>query len=153
VVLEFYLAASKVCLIGLDFAKTAANLRRLLRRHAPVFVKFDRLVRHNRLPFPGLHIPILRSDAPDSLKTIRPSLTSVHPRSALTLAVVGGLQLSNRKNLGCSFTQCGTGAGKIQLKKQLLVPVFFRLVFIRPPPVMAANKTEPLRTIGTGPRD
>jgi hypothetical protein len=124
-VLEFYLAASKVCLIGLDFAKTAANLRRLLRRHAPVFVKFDRLVRHNRLPFPGLHIPILRSDAPDSLKTIRPSLTSVHPRSALTLAAVGGLQLSNRRNLGCSFIICGTGSHKIQLKNQRLISGLF----------------------------
>jgi hypothetical protein len=58
-VLEFYLATSKVCLIGLDFAKTAANLRRLLRRHAPVFVKFDRIVRHNRLPFPACIIPAI----------------------------------------------------------------------------------------------
>jgi hypothetical protein len=56
-VLEFYLAASKVCLIGLDFAKTAANLRRLLRREAAVFVKFDWLVRHNRPALPGLHHP------------------------------------------------------------------------------------------------
>jgi hypothetical protein len=30
----------------LDFVKTAANFRRLLRRHPPVLVKFDRLVRH-----------------------------------------------------------------------------------------------------------
>jgi hypothetical protein len=52
-VLEFNLTASKVCLIGLDFAETAANLRRLLRRHTPVFVKFDWLVRHNRPPFPA----------------------------------------------------------------------------------------------------
>ena len=58
-VLEFYLAASQVRLIGLDFAKTAPNLRRLLRRHAPVFVKFDWLVRrHNRPPFPACIIPI-----------------------------------------------------------------------------------------------
>jgi hypothetical protein len=52
-VLEFYLAASQVCLIGLDFAKSAPNLRGLLRRHTPVFVKFDWLVRHNRPPFPA----------------------------------------------------------------------------------------------------
>ena len=47
-VLEFYLAASQLRMIGLDFVKTATNLRRLLCRHTPVFVKFDWLVRHNR---------------------------------------------------------------------------------------------------------
>jgi hypothetical protein len=67
-VLEFYLAASQLCLIGLDFVKTAANLRRLLGRHAPVFVKFDWLVRHNRLPFPGLRHPDFAIDAPDGLE-------------------------------------------------------------------------------------
>jgi hypothetical protein len=57
VVLEFYLAASQVCLIGLDFAKAAPNLGRLLRREAAVFVKFDWLVRHNWPTLPGLHHP------------------------------------------------------------------------------------------------
>ena len=57
-VLEFYLAASQLCLIGLDFVKTAASLRRLLCRYPPVLVKFDRLVRCHRLPFPACHIPI-----------------------------------------------------------------------------------------------
>ena len=73
-VLEFYLAASKVCLIGLDFAKTAANLRRLLRRHTPVFVKVDRLVRHNRLPFPGFRHPDFATGAPGGTQCDHPRL-------------------------------------------------------------------------------
>ena len=56
-VLEFYLAASQVCLIGPDFAKAAPNLGRLLRREAAVFVKFDWLVRHIRPALPGSHHP------------------------------------------------------------------------------------------------
>jgi hypothetical protein len=53
VVLEFYLTASQACLIGLNFAKAAPNLGRLLRSDAAVFVKFDWLVRHNRPALPG----------------------------------------------------------------------------------------------------
>ena len=34
----------------------AAELPRFLRRHTPVLVKFDWLVRHNRLPFPACAI-------------------------------------------------------------------------------------------------
>jgi hypothetical protein len=74
------------------------------------------------LPFPACIIPILRSDAPDSLETIRNFPTAVHPRSALTLAFVCGFQLSNRKNLIYRCTQCGTGAPKVQLKDRLLDP-------------------------------
>lgn len=46
----------------------AGELPRFLRRHTPVLVKFDWLVRHNRLPFPACAISTLRSDAPDGLE-------------------------------------------------------------------------------------
>jgi hypothetical protein len=62
------LTALQIGLIGLDFVKTPANFRRFLRRHTPVLVKFDWLVRHNRLPFPACAISTLRSDAPDGLE-------------------------------------------------------------------------------------
>ena len=80
-VLEFCLAASQFCLIGLDFVKTAANLRRLLRRHAAVFVKFDWLVRHNRLLFPGWRHPGFAIPAHRTAsKTLRPSLRCGSPQ-------------------------------------------------------------------------
>jgi hypothetical protein len=84
-VLEFYLAAVQLCLIGLDFVKTAANLRRLLCRHAPVFVKFDWIVHHSRLTFPGLRHPdfAIRRHRTIS-KTMRPSPAAAHLGSALS---------------------------------------------------------------------
>jgi hypothetical protein len=126
VVLEFYLAASQVCLIGPDLAKTAPNLGRLLRREAAVFVKFDWLVRHIRPALPGLHHPdfeIGRTRQPRN-NTKSPYFGSPqvcsYARSALTLAFVRGFQLSNRKNLAYRCTQYGTGVPKIQLKEQRL---------------------------------
>jgi len=48
--LEFFLAASQRCLIGLDLVKAAAVFRRFLCGHAAMLIKFDWFVRHNRLP-------------------------------------------------------------------------------------------------------
>ena len=118
-VLEFCLAASQLCLIGLDFVKTAANFRRLLCRHPPVLVKFDRLVSHNRLPFPGLRFPIVRSDAPEGFK--KQMLTSP---AAAYLRCVGGLKLVSCKDLSHSLAVYGNGAHKIQPKKQGLFSAF-----------------------------
>ncbi len=83
-VLEFHLAASKLCLIGLKIVETAASLRRLLCRHAPVSVKFDWLVSHNRLPFPGLRQPDFALLAPDGFEN--------------KVTVVGDLWLLGAKN-------------------------------------------------------
>ncbi len=88
-VLEFYLAASQLCLIGLDFVKTAANLRHLLCRHAPAFVKFDWLVRHNRVPFPGLRHPDFAFRRTRRLrKECDQAPAAAHLPSALTLRMV-----------------------------------------------------------------
>ena len=52
--LEFLLAASQGCLIGLNFIEAPANFRRFLSGHAAMFVEFYGVVRHDRLPFLSL---------------------------------------------------------------------------------------------------
>ena len=49
--LEFLLAVSQGCLIGLNFMEVPANFRRSLSGHAAMFVKFHGVIRHDRLPF------------------------------------------------------------------------------------------------------
>jgi hypothetical protein len=51
VALEFVLAMSQGCLIGLNFLQAAANFRRFLSGHAATLVEFHGVVRHDRLPF------------------------------------------------------------------------------------------------------
>jgi hypothetical protein len=52
VALEFRLAASQGCLIGLNFLEAPANFRRFLSGNAAMLVEFHGVVRHDRLPFP-----------------------------------------------------------------------------------------------------
>ena len=129
-VLEFYLTASQACLIGLNFAKAAPNLGRLLRREAAVFVKFDWLVRHNRPALPGLHHPDFEIGRTRQPRNNTKSPYCGSPRVCSYVAAVGGLQLSNRRNLGCSDIVYGTVADKIQLEYQRLISAFFWVVFI-----------------------
>ena len=45
--LEFLLAASQGCLIGLNFMEVPANFRRFLSGHAAMLVEFHGVVRHD----------------------------------------------------------------------------------------------------------
>jgi hypothetical protein len=54
VALEFLLAMSQGCLIGLNFLQAAANFRRFSSGHAATLVEFHGVVRHDRLPFLSL---------------------------------------------------------------------------------------------------
>jgi hypothetical protein len=82
--LEFYLAAAQLCLIGLDFVKTAANFRRLLRRHPPVLVKFDWLVRH-KSPALSRLAPFLVLDPAHRTKLKMPTNPLLRPTSDVLL--------------------------------------------------------------------
>jgi hypothetical protein len=54
VALEFLLAASQGCLIGLNLIEASANFRRFLSGHAAMFAEFYGVVRCDRLPFLSL---------------------------------------------------------------------------------------------------
>ena len=60
---EFFLAALQRLLIGPDCVETAADFRRFLCCHTAMFVEFNRIVSHDRLPFPARAVPISRSAA------------------------------------------------------------------------------------------
>jgi hypothetical protein len=58
--LEFLLAASQGCLIGLNFKEPPANFSGFLSGHAAMFVKFHGVIRHDRSPF---HACVARASA------------------------------------------------------------------------------------------
>jgi hypothetical protein len=58
--LEFLLAASQGCLIGLNFKEAPTNFSGFLSGHAAMFVKFHGVTRHDRLPF---HACVARASA------------------------------------------------------------------------------------------
>ena len=57
--LEFFLPASRDCLIGLDLVEAPADFRRSLCGHAAMLVEFNRVIRHDQLPSPPSYSDIL----------------------------------------------------------------------------------------------
>jgi hypothetical protein len=60
VLLEFLLAESQGCLIGLNFAEAPANFSRFLSGRAAMFVKFNGVIHHVELTF---HAFVARSSS------------------------------------------------------------------------------------------